>query len=74
MGSELDALMANGTWALCPRPVHHNAVRNKCVFKIKQKLGGSIDRYKATVVAKGFDMFVWGPCTGLRFVHKVALP
>jgi hypothetical protein len=66
--------MANDTWTLC-RPVHHNVVRNKCAFKINQKLGGSIDRYKAKLVAKGFDhVRVGGSCTSLRFVHEVTLP
>jgi hypothetical protein len=52
---EYQALISNKTWSLCPRPPHHNVVRNKWVFKIKQKSDGSVDRYKARLVAKGFD-------------------
>lgn len=55
MNLEYQALISNKTWSLCPRPPHHNVVRNKWVFKIKQKSDGSVDRYKARLVAKGFD-------------------
>jgi hypothetical protein len=55
MQLEYDALMLNGTWTLCPRPSHHNVIRNKWVFKIKKKADGSIERFKARLVAKGFD-------------------
>jgi hypothetical protein len=55
MVSEFQALLSNNTWSLCPRPPHHNIVRNKWVFKVKQNLDGSIKCYKARLVAKGFD-------------------
>jgi hypothetical protein len=55
MGDEFDTILANETWSLCPRPSQHNIIRNKWVYKINQKLDGSIDRYKARLVAKGFD-------------------
>jgi hypothetical protein len=55
MRAEYDALLSNKTWTLCPRPSHKKVVRNKWVFKLKQKSDGSIDRYKARLVSKGFD-------------------
>jgi hypothetical protein len=55
MTTEFQALLHKNTWSLCPRPLHHNVVRNKWVFKIKQKPDGSVNRYKARLVAKGFD-------------------
>jgi hypothetical protein len=55
MQTEYDALMTNKTWTLCPRPSNWKVVRNKWVFKLKQKSNGAIDRYKARLVAKGFD-------------------
>jgi hypothetical protein len=50
---EFDALTANGTWTLCPRPLHNNVIWNKWV-KLKQHADGSIERFKARLVAKGF--------------------
>ena len=55
MTAEYNALISNGTWTLCPRPSHKHVIRNKWIYKIKQKLYGTIDRYKARLVAKGFE-------------------
>jgi hypothetical protein len=55
MTTEYNALLSNQTWSLCPRPLGHNVVRNKWVYKIKQKADGSVDRFKARLDAKGFD-------------------
>jgi hypothetical protein len=52
---KFDALLSNQTWTLCPRPIHHNVIRNKWVFKIKRKANGTVERFKARLVAKGFD-------------------
>ncbi|RVW13866.1 Retrovirus-related Pol polyprotein from transposon RE1 [Vitis vinifera] len=54
MREEYDALLANETWKLCPRPVDHNVVRNKWVYKVKQTSTGEVDRFKARLVALGF--------------------
>jgi histone deacetylase 1/2 len=55
MSCEFDALMANGTWSLCPRPLNKRVVHNKWVYKIKRHPDGHVERYKARLVAKGFD-------------------
>jgi hypothetical protein len=55
MQQEFDALQSNHTWSLCPKPHHHNVIRNKWVFKIKRKADGNVERFKARLVAKGFD-------------------
>ena len=55
MGFEFDALMVNRIWSLCPRPLGKHIVRNKWVFKLKRLSDGSIKRYTAWLVAKGFD-------------------
>lgn len=47
MQVEFEALIANKTWTLCPRPAYNRIIRNKWVYKLKQKSDGSIDRYKA---------------------------
>jgi hypothetical protein len=55
MTQKFEALISNGTWTLCPRPLRHNVIRNKWVYKIKQHPDGTIDRFKACLVAKGFE-------------------
>jgi len=55
MQLEFDALLSNGTWTLCPRPPHHNIIRNKWVYRIKKYADGTVERFKARLVAKGFD-------------------
>ncbi|XP_049379787.1 uncharacterized protein LOC125844514 [Solanum stenotomum] len=52
--SEFDALMSNQTWNLIPPSDHQNIVENKWIFCIKRKPDGSIERYKARLVVKGF--------------------
>jgi histone deacetylase 1/2 len=54
MESEHQALLKNQTWHLVPRPKGKNVTGCKWVYKVKRKADGSIDRYKAHLVAKGF--------------------
>lgn len=54
MGAEFDALIQAGTWTLVPPTSSMNILPNKWVFKIKRKSDGSIERYKARLVANGF--------------------
>lgn len=53
MSSECDALIRNGTWDLVPR-TNQNVIASKWVFRIKRNADGSVQKYKARVVAKGF--------------------
>jgi len=55
MSAEFTALIANGTWSLCPRPKNQHVIHNKWVYKIKRKADGSVERFKARLVAKGFE-------------------
>ena len=55
MGREFDALIENDTWSLCPRPLGKHVVRNKWVYKMKRKPDGSVERFKARLVGKGYD-------------------
>jgi histone deacetylase 1/2 len=54
MQEEFDALLRNGTWRLVSPREGKNIIDCKWVFKIKRKSDGSIERYKAILVAKGF--------------------
>lgn len=55
MSKELQALESIGTWVLTELPTGHKAIGSKWVYKIKFKADGSIDRYKARLVVKGFN-------------------
>ncbi|XP_020159206.1 uncharacterized mitochondrial protein AtMg00820-like [Aegilops tauschii subsp. strangulata] len=54
MQEEFDALQRNWTWQLVPRPRHANVITGKWVFKQKLRPDGTLDRYKARWVVRGF--------------------
>lgn len=54
MEDEYSALLANRTWDLVPRPSGANIVTGKWLFKHKFQADGSLDRYKARWVLRGF--------------------
>ena len=47
-------LQENNAWSLVPLPEGKKIVGCKWVFTIKHKADGSVERYKARFVAKGF--------------------
>ena len=49
---EMRALENNGIWDLVSFPRGKTQVRCKWVFTIKHKVDGSVERYKARLVAK----------------------
>jgi hypothetical protein len=55
MQCEFDALRANSTWRLIRRPPGSNVVTGKWVFKHKLHPDGSLERYKARWVVRGFS-------------------
>jgi hypothetical protein len=54
MDIEMATLERAGTWRDVPRPQGKNVVGSKWVFRIKRKADGSIEKYKARLVARGF--------------------
>ena len=54
MKEELDALHKTGTWDLVDLPPGKSAIGCKWVYKIKTRSEGTVDRYKAHLVARGF--------------------
>lgn len=54
MAEEFIALQKHGTWDLVPQPPHANIIGCKWVFRVKKNPDGSINKYKARLVAKSF--------------------
>lgn len=54
MKDELQALDANRTWNIVKLPIGKKAVGSRWVYKIKYNNDGTIERYKARLVARGF--------------------
>ena len=55
LDSEYEQLIDANTWTLVPKSDAKNVISGKWVFKIKLKEDGTIDRYKARWVARGFS-------------------
>lgn len=54
MASEMKSLADNNVWKLCDLPSDRKALPCKWVYRIKRNPDGSIDKYKARLVVKGF--------------------
>jgi hypothetical protein len=55
MKEEVNALEQNQTWDIVPKPKDVKPISCKWVYKIKHWANGSIERYKACLVARGFS-------------------
>ena len=47
MNEEIKALEANSTWTLVPLPPDKHCIGCSWMYKVKYKMDGSVDRYKA---------------------------
>ena len=54
MDREIATLDRAQTWITVPRPEGKNIVGSKWVFRIKRKADGTVEKYKARLVARGF--------------------
>jgi hypothetical protein len=52
--SKIDSILSNGTWELVDRPYGCKPVGCKWMFKKKLMSDGTIDKYKARLVIKGY--------------------
>ena len=51
---EIKALVDNGTWMLAKLPPGRKPIGGRWVFVVKRKKDGSVDKFKARFVAKGY--------------------
>ncbi|GJZ29225.1 retrovirus-related pol polyprotein from transposon TNT 1-94 [Tanacetum coccineum] len=63
--SEIDSIMHNNTWKLVDLPSGRKPISHKWIFKKKLRPDGTIEKYKAHLVAKGYrqkedDMLIMG--------------
>lgn len=54
MDEEMDSLKKNQTWTLTELPKNQQVIDNKWTYKIKRNGDGSVQRFKARLVARGF--------------------
>jgi hypothetical protein len=55
MTEEYQSIIKNNVWEIVPRPKSKDVVSSKWLFKIKHVVDGSIGKYKARFVARGFS-------------------
>ena len=53
MQAEIEALRVNNTWIEVDLSPGKKAISSKCVYKIKLKADGSLERYKARLIIRG---------------------
>ena len=55
MVEEYQSIMKNDVWDVVPRPKEKSIVTSKWIYKIKHAADGSVEKYKARFVARGFS-------------------
>jgi hypothetical protein len=72
----MESILTNGTWEICDLPVRCKPMGCKWIFKKKLKRDGTVDKYKARLVAKRFtqkkgeDYFdTYSPVARLITIH-----
>ena len=50
-----DSIVRNNAWDIFPRPVGKSVVGSRWIYKVKQAADGSVEKYKASFVARGFS-------------------
>jgi hypothetical protein len=55
MVEEYDSIVKNSVWEIVPRPIDKSMVGSRWIYKVKQVAVGSVEKYKARFVARGFS-------------------
>ena len=55
MVQEYDSIVKNSAWEIVPRPVDKSVVGSRWIYKVKQVVDGSVEKYKARFLARGFS-------------------
>jgi hypothetical protein len=55
MTEEYQSILKNDVWDVVPRPEGKYVVTSKWIYKINHEADGSIEKYKAIFVARGFS-------------------
>ena len=55
MKEELRMIEKNDTWELVDRPQHRKVIGVKWVYRTKLNADGSVNKYKARLVVKGYS-------------------
>jgi hypothetical protein len=55
MVEEHASIMKNDVWEVVPRPEGKSVVGSRWIYKIKHAANGSIEKFKARFMAKGFS-------------------
>ena len=76
--SEIDSILQNHTWELVDLPPGSKPLGYKWIFKRKMKTDGTIDKYKARLVIKGYKQKVgldyfdnYSPVTRITSIRMV---
>jgi hypothetical protein len=54
MLEEYNSIIKNNVWDIVPRPKYKSMVSSKWIYKIKHTADGSVEKFKARFVARGF--------------------
>eukprot|EP00253_Pinus_taeda_P025283 PITA_25283 len=55
MVEEYDSIVRNSAWEIVPRSEGKSVVGSRWIYKVKQAADGSVEKYKARFVARGFS-------------------
>nr|GEX87886.1 zinc finger, CCHC-type [Tanacetum cinerariifolium] len=73
INDEMDSIMGNNTWVLVDLPLGYKLLGCKWIFKRKLKVNGTVEKFKARLVIRGFrqrlridyfDTYALVPCIG----------